>query len=189
MKWATSALVHFDRTASAWLIARFVDPDARFLFLDQGEPCPPDATPFGLQGVKLAGHDGATTTFRRIVDAYGLHQPALDRLEGLVAAGVHHVLHDADSAALGARDPLTGGVLAMAEGAMLLSADDDECLARNFPLYDALWARLRVETALQAAGGSVMERTLAFARAAAGLRASGSALTPEAFEAALEPGA
>jgi hypothetical protein len=180
--------VHFDRAASAWLVARFIDPAAEFLFLAEDEPCPPDVTPFGLTAGRLAAHDASATTFRRILDAFAIEDAALERLEQLIAAGVAHVLQDQDPAAIGRRDPLTGGVLAVAEGLMLLSADDASCLQRSFGLYDALHARLQAEPLVGAArpGAPVLVRTLAFARGVAALRQAGARFAPDAFRAALE---
>ena len=58
MRWATRARLHVDRTARAWLIARFIDPDARVVFLDDPDDLPPDATGFDMRGVALSHHSG-----------------------------------------------------------------------------------------------------------------------------------
>ncbi|MHB8300785.1 MAG: chromate resistance protein ChrB domain-containing protein [Dermatophilaceae bacterium] len=58
MRWATRAGVHVDRAACAWLIRRFVDPDAVFVFVDDPGDVPVDATPFDMRGVPLSHHHG-----------------------------------------------------------------------------------------------------------------------------------
>jgi len=56
MRWATRRHCHVDRTACAWLVARFVDPNAEFVFVDDPDEVPADATPFDMRGVELGHH-------------------------------------------------------------------------------------------------------------------------------------
>ncbi len=58
MKWATRSGPHVDRTACAWLIKRFIDPDAEFVFVDDIDEVPDDATPFDMRGVEFSHHHG-----------------------------------------------------------------------------------------------------------------------------------
>ena len=58
MKWATRRHCHVDRAACAWLIRRFVDPEAEFVFVDDADEVPVDATPFDMRGVELSHHSG-----------------------------------------------------------------------------------------------------------------------------------
>src|SRR5258708_34546973 len=95
MKWATRELIHFDRIASAWLILRFVDPDAKFVYLKEDERVEDDVHLFGVPGVRLAMHDGQSTTFQRILEAYSISGGALDKLSKIITEGVNHVMHDA----------------------------------------------------------------------------------------------
>ena len=69
MKWVTRDFVHLYRVASPWLIQRFVDPEAQFVFvpLGQEDTRPSDAIPFGLPGVELSSHDEHGTTFEKII--------------------------------------------------------------------------------------------------------------------------
>jgi hypothetical protein len=110
-------------------------------------------------------------------------------LAALIASVVGHVMGDPDRAALAARDPLAGGVLALAEGAMLLSATDDECLERSFPLYDALYARLiaqlEIERHVPQPAASVLAQTLQIAHGVDRLRQSGQPFSHESFADAL----
>ncbi len=65
MRWATRAGIHIDRAACAWLIRRFVDPDAEFLFVGDPGEVPVDATPFDRRGVTL-GHVGRDCSFEKV---------------------------------------------------------------------------------------------------------------------------
>jgi len=85
MKWATRELIHFDRIASAWLILRFIDPDARFIFLKADETPDSEALLFGVPGARFAPHDGEVTTFERIRDGHALNDAALAKLSRIVA--------------------------------------------------------------------------------------------------------
>jgi hypothetical protein len=58
VKWATRAGIHVDRAACAWLLRRFVDPDAEFEFVDDADALPSDATAFDMRGVELSHHGG-----------------------------------------------------------------------------------------------------------------------------------
>src|SRR5580704_10440971 len=95
MKWATRELIHFDRIASAWLILRFVDPDATFIYLKKNEFAGDDVNLFGVPGVRLAMHDDQRTTFQRILDAHSISGAALNTLGKIIRDAVNHVIHDA----------------------------------------------------------------------------------------------
>jgi hypothetical protein len=137
MKWVTRARPMVDRVACPWLISRFVDPDAEFLYV------PPDevvavaeregATPFDVPGAAL-GHHGDECSFDAIIRTYNLTDPALGRL-ALIVRGA-----DTD-----ARDltPESRGLLAIAEGFRLAYDDDHAQLAAELPVYDALYAYCR----------------------------------------------
>jgi hypothetical protein len=148
MRWTTRSHLHLDRTASAWLLRGFVDPDAEFVFLDWDvEPDASDPCSFGMPGVVLSSHDDRGTCFAKILHGHGLDgDPVLVQLERAVAAGVRRALGipappeqtEADSALGGALDTL--GV-----GLGLLYPDDHEHLAAATPLYDALYHAFRAE--------------------------------------------
>ncbi len=76
MRWATRARLHVDRTACAWLIARFIDPDARFVFLDDPDDLPADATGFDMRGVELSHHDG-DCSFETVLRHYDIDDRAV----------------------------------------------------------------------------------------------------------------
>ncbi|TFV55320.1 chromate resistance protein [Mycobacterium sp. PS03-16] len=87
MRWATRAGIHIDRAACAWLIRHFVDPDAEFVFVTDGESVPDDATPFDMRGVELSHHRG-DCTFETILRRFELHDPVLWR--------IGQIVHEAD---------------------------------------------------------------------------------------------
>ena len=76
MKWATRPGVHVDRTACAWLIRRFIDPDAEFCFAAELEDVPADATAFDMRGAELS-HVNGDCSFETILRRYDLDDPAL----------------------------------------------------------------------------------------------------------------
>jgi hypothetical protein len=146
MKWVTRKTVHLDRVASPWLITRFVDPYAEFVFIDPDTtPCPPDAIPFALPGAELGMHDHDGTTFDKILRKYEIASPELSEMADVIRAGVHHVLgEDQDGAST---EVINHGIaLAMlSEGQMIRHTDDYAILNASIELYDSLftafWAR------------------------------------------------
>jgi hypothetical protein len=135
MIWATRRQVHIDRTACAWLIRRFLDPDATFVFVDDPDEVPADATSFDMRGVELSHRDGRCS-FETIVARYRLDDAALDR--------IGRVVHEADIGDERYDAPEAAGIDAILRGLALGAADDEEMLALTRPLYDALydlWSR------------------------------------------------
>lgn len=98
MKWATRSGIHVDRAASAWLIARYVDADAEFLYVDDLSDVPTDATPFDMVGCDLS-HHGDDVTFETILRRNDLMDPVLWRIGQIVhQADVEDDLYDAPEA-------------------------------------------------------------------------------------------
>lgn len=87
MKWATRAEIHVDRAACTWLLRRFVDPEAEFVFVDDADAVPADATPFDMRGADLSHHEG-DCSFETILHRYGLDDPVL--------WDVARIVHEAD---------------------------------------------------------------------------------------------
>lgn len=147
MRWVTRDYVHLDRVASPWLIKRFVDARAEFVFVPwlKEDQRPADAVPLALPGAELGPHDTAGTTFDKIAVKYGLDEPAILRLARVVRAGVDFVLH-AKQPAPEDVDGQTGvGLIALAEGMWLVHQDDNAILEASFPMYDALYANFRTQ--------------------------------------------
>lgn len=139
MKWVTRKNAKVDRVACPWLIRRFVDPDAEFLFVPAEEvltvAAREGAIPFDVPGVEL-GHGEGRCSFESILVKYGLDDPAL------VLLG--RVVHGADIPQDLGLEPEAAGLRAIAHGfALLLGEDDQEKLRLQFPLYDALYAWCR----------------------------------------------
>ncbi|NBX53808.1 MAG: chromate resistance protein [Betaproteobacteria bacterium] len=167
MKWVTRDFVHLDRVASPWLIKRFVDPQAEFLFVPWGQEDtrPSDAIPFGLPGVELGSHDEHGTTFEKIVRKYALTDASLHDIAAIIHAGVDHVVHHAKAGPDDRWGQIAVGLLAVAEGLILQHESDDDILKASFPIYDALYANLRVhaivkEKNLQIPGNQKLGPTL-----------------------------
>jgi len=141
MKWITRKDIKVDRVACPWLIRRFVDADAWFLFVTETELLDvagrEGAIPFDaprLSAVKL-NHRGERCTFEAIIEDYNLNEPGLSSLALIVRAadinGQEHVAVEG----LGLR--------AVAEGCRAMGLSDEDRLMIQFPLYDALLAYCR----------------------------------------------
>ncbi len=141
MQWLTRSHVHVDRVACPWLITRFIDNEAEFLFVPRSQvetvAAETGAIPFDAPGVELGHHEGRCS-FESILLKYGLTDPALQRLARIVHAA--DVAEDIDA------DPVARGLEAIATGYSLRYPEDEENLARQFEVYDALysWCRLQV---------------------------------------------
>ncbi|MGQ0570214.1 MAG: chromate resistance protein ChrB domain-containing protein [Armatimonadota bacterium] len=137
MKWVTRERARVDRIACPWLISRFIDRDPTFLFVPadqvlkvaEREP----AIPYDVPGVEF-GHQGERCSFDAILDKYGLDDPALYAV-ALIVRGA-----DTDARHL---TPESAGLYAVASGFQLIAGDDHDNMARQFPVYDALYAFCR----------------------------------------------
>jgi len=137
MKWVTRERPKVDRVACPWLIKRFVDAQAQFLYVPGDQVLAvaerEQAIPFDVPGVEL-GHHGEECSFDAIIRKYNLTDPALQRL-ALIVRG-------ADTAAKDLT-PESRGLEAIAEGFRLVYQDDQEQLEHELPVYDALYAYCR----------------------------------------------
>ncbi len=142
MKWLTRSHVHVDRVACPWLITRFIDNEAEFLFVPKNQidkvAAETGAIPFDAPGVEL-GHKDGGCSFESIMAKYGLADPGLVRLAKIV--------HAADVAADIDKDPIARGLEAIASGFSLRYPEDEENLAHQFEVYDALYAWCRLQVA------------------------------------------
>lgn len=134
MKWVTRENVHVDRVACPWLIRKFVDSKAEFLFVPSGKIGEvvekESAIPFDTQGVEL-GHKGDKCSFDAIIEKYKLADPVLLRLALIVRAA------DTERKELA---PESIGLDAIATGSMMIVKDDYEAIERGAYVYDALYA-------------------------------------------------
>jgi hypothetical protein len=136
MKWITRKNANVDRVACPWLLKRFVDPEAEFLYVP-GEDLMSiaqreQATPYDVKDVEL-GHVDGRCSFESIIVKYELKDPALDRLAQIV--------HGADVASDRDICPEAAGLYAIAHGFALVHGEDDHRkIALESPMYDALYA-------------------------------------------------
>jgi hypothetical protein len=129
MKWATRRHCHIDRAACAWLIRRFLDKEAEFVFVDDPEELPPDATPFDMRGVELS-HHGGDCSFETFLRRYELDDPVLWDIARIVhEADVDDERYDAPEAA--------GFDVALRGLSMVV--DDERLLDLTGPLFDGLY--------------------------------------------------
>lgn len=139
MKWITRERAKVDRIACPWLIKRFVDPEAEFLFVPASEVLKKarelNAIPFDAEGAELNHYttNGVEyVTFDAIIRKYNLKDPALLELAKIVRGA------DARNPS---EVPLESyGLKSIAEGFRLISKDDFENMKLQFPVYDALYA-------------------------------------------------
>jgi hypothetical protein len=142
MLWITRSHVHVDRVACPWLITRFVDNDAEFLFVPASQidqvAKETGATPFDAPGVEL-GHKDGRCSFESIILKYGLKDAGLLRLAKIV--------HGADVSEDIDKEPIARGLEAIASGFSLRFPEDEENLVHQLDVYDALYAWCRLDVA------------------------------------------
>ena len=133
MKWITRERPKIDRVACPWLIRRFIDRDAEFLYVPTAQVMSEarrlGATPYDVPGVELT-HDGPRCSFDAFVRKYNLKDPALDRLADIVRAADTDRLDDS---------PQAPGLLAISLGLSANFADDHAMLAVGMQVYEALY--------------------------------------------------
>ncbi len=133
MRWATRPRPHVDRTACAWLIARFIDRDAEFVFVDDLAEVPTDATAFDIRGADLSHRDGECS-FEAFLRRYELDDPPL--------WAIARIVHEADLEDERYDAPEAPGLDALMRGLSMVRRDD-EVLAVSAPLYDGLYEYLK----------------------------------------------
>jgi len=138
MRYCTRAFVHVDRCASAWLIKRFLDPAAEFVFVGEGEPPAGGAIPFDMIGAEW-GHHGDHCTFETIAELHGLtaRDPALRQ--------VGRIIHGADIIADADETLESAGVDLLFRGLRLVCQSDDEAIEKGYVVMDALYAAVRAQ--------------------------------------------
>jgi len=142
MKWVTRERPKTDRIACPWLISRFIDPEAEFLYVPADQVLEvaesEGALSYDAPGARYTHRDGLCS-FEVLVEEYEIEDPAVRLLAQIV--------HGADVADDVDRTPQSAGLKAIAEGFSALVADDHEQLALELPVYDALyeWCRRAVD--------------------------------------------
>jgi rhodanese-related sulfurtransferase len=142
-KWVTRERPKIDRIACPWLIRRFIDPQAEFIYVPTKDVLKvakeTGGTPYDIEGVEFA-HEGERCSFDTILRIYGIREPALDHLATIVR-GADTSRHDLS--------PQCGGLFAISLGLSANFADDHAMLGHGMVMYDALytWCRsLQAET-------------------------------------------
>ena len=133
MKWATRAGMHIDRSACAWLIRRFLDPDAEFVFVADPAGMPADAIAFDIRGAELS-HHGSDCSFETILRRYELADPVLWRIAQIV--------HEADLDDQRYDAPEAPGLDVALRG-LSMTRTDDQVLELTGPLFDGLYEYCR----------------------------------------------
>ena len=135
MRWVTRAGVHVDRSACAWLIRRFVDPGAEFVFVTDPGDVPADATPFEMRGVPLSHHHGRCTFETALTHFELTADPALEEIARIVhQADLNDEIFDA---------PVARGLDVLLRGLTLTSGSDQATLAVTDRLFDGLYEYIR----------------------------------------------
>jgi len=138
MKWVTWQDIGVDRMACGWLIRRFIDPKAQFIFIPQDASLPKGAEPFDIPGVRLSHHKGHCS-FHAFLQEYKLTDPVLQRIARTV--------DEADTVQEALVEPVAAGLDFLCRGIRRISKDDHEALERGLLIYDGLYAELGQEVA------------------------------------------
>jgi hypothetical protein len=134
MKWLAWEDVGVDRMACAWLIRRFIDPQAEFQFIPAGQkPIEDGVEPFDIPGVKYSHHRGHCTFFTFLKE-HNLKDPILQQ--------IGHIVDEADVVQEVALEPVSPGLDVICRGIRRTSQDDHEAFDRGCLIYDALYAEL-----------------------------------------------
>ncbi len=137
MKWLTWEGIGVDRMACGWLIRRFIDPAAEFLFIPMGQKALPDgAEPFDIPGVRLSHHQGHCT-FHTMLIEYHLTDPVLNRIARIV--------DEADIVQEVAVEASAPGLDFICRGLRRISDNDLVALNHAVLIYDALYAQLKAD--------------------------------------------
>jgi hypothetical protein len=133
VRWATRSGPHVDRTACAWLIARFIDRDAEFVFVDDPDEVPEDTTALDIRGVELS-HHGGECSFEAFLRRYELVDPVL--------WAIGRIVHEADLEDERYDAPEARGLDVLLRGLSMVRSDRD-VLELSGPLYDGLYEYLK----------------------------------------------
>ncbi len=139
MLWVTGRIIHFDRVASAWLISRFIDPEATFGFIEPGSEFPPGAVTYSMVGGDIGRHDHEGTTFSKLIKRHQLKDAALAEMERIVAAGVGYVMEGRQPGPDDRAAWIAVGLLAVAEGTLAMENTDADVLRQSLPVWDAIY--------------------------------------------------
>jgi len=155
MRWCTVENIHLDRVASLWLIRRYVDPGAEFLFVPREtrpDEVPAAAVPIGIPGAELGPHDKVGTCFAKIARAYQVDDPGVAEVDRVVAGALRYVLHAQVPDPGDWYGQLGVGLAAISDGMRLAFDGDPAIFDGSVPVYDALHAYLKTELIIRRDG-------------------------------------
>jgi hypothetical protein len=135
VRWVTRARIHVDRAACAWLIRRFVDPEAEFVFVDDPADAPPEATGFDMRGVALGHHQGRCSFEAALAHFDLIADPALEE--------IGRIVHEADLDDETFDAPIAPGLDVLIRGLTLTSSSDQATLTITDRLFDGLYEYIR----------------------------------------------
>jgi len=139
MKWVTRQYVHVDRTACPWLIKRFVDPKAEFVFVPvekiEEVVKKENAIPYDAPNIELT-HHGEKCSFDAIIEKYRITDPAVLELAKIIRAADTDKMETALEA---------GGLEAIMTGIGIVAGDDYEAIEEARPVYDALYTNCKLK--------------------------------------------
>ena len=139
MKWVTWENIVVDRMACIWLIRRWLDPNAEFMFIPVGEKSlPKHGEPFDIPGARYS-HHGGHCTFHTLLKEYKIKDPVL--------LHIAQIVDEADEIQPVNVEPAAPGLDLICRGLRQISQDDFEAMERGSLLYDALYAQLKLDSA------------------------------------------
>jgi hypothetical protein len=138
MKWVTWQNIGVDRMACIWLIRRWIDPEAEFIFIPLGEqPTPDQGEPFDIPGVRYS-HHGGHCTFYALLRENGIDDPILTRIA--------EIIDEADEVQEVSLEPAAFGLDLICRGLRQISQNDFEAMERGRLIYEALYAQLKLDS-------------------------------------------
>ena len=139
MKWVTWENIGIDRMACAWLIRRWIDREAEFMFIPfRQAPLPEHSEPFDIPGARFS-HHGGHCTFYALLRESKIKDPVLTRIAQMI--------DEVDEIQEVTVEPAAFGLDLICRGLRQISQDDYEALERSNLIYDALYAQLKVDAA------------------------------------------
>ena len=141
LRWVTRHEPHFDRCASAWLIRRFIDPDAVFEFIEGEDPIPMGTIPFILPRAEINPIEGLKATFDVLVEKYRIKDPTISLIQDIIHD--FEVNSGEDLSKVRLRE--TAGLFKIVRGLARISKTDDEILFKAFIVFDSLYSQLSAE--------------------------------------------
>jgi hypothetical protein len=136
VKWVTWENIGVDRMACAWLIRRFIDPQAEFVFIPRDVPLPDGAEPFDIPGVRLS-HHGGHCSFHAVLREY--------KLEDAVLAKMARIIDEADTVQEVNVEAAAPGLDLICSGLRLTSTNDEAAVERGALVYEAVYAALAAD--------------------------------------------